>query len=54
MSLPANYRAVVHLYYFEGYDQREIADILHITRTTVQTRMSRARILLKKELEENE
>ena len=48
--LPPTYRAVIHLYYFEGYDQGEIAHILGISRTAVQTRMSRARTILKKEL----
>lgn len=54
MSLPAKYRAVIHLYYFEGYGQGEIADILHISLTAVQTRMSRAREILKKEYTSNE
>ena len=54
MALPAKYRAVIHLYYFEGYDQREIGEILHISRTAVQTRMSRARDMLKKELSDDE
>jgi RNA polymerase sigma-70 factor (ECF subfamily) len=46
------YRAVIHLYYYEGYQQEEIAKILGITRTTVQTRMQRAKEHLKKELNE--
>ena len=50
MVLPPKYRAVVHLYYYEGFDQGEIAEILRISRTAVQTRMSRARAMLKKEL----
>lgn len=50
MKLSPKYRAVIHLYYFEGYDQNEIGAILHLTRTAVQTRMSRAREMLKKEL----
>ena len=54
MALPAKYRAVIHLYYFEGYDQGEIGEILHISRTAVQTRMSRARAMLKKELSDDE
>lgn len=54
MALPPKYRAVVHLYYWEGYGQGEIADILHISRTAVQTRMSRARDMLKKELSDDE
>ena len=49
-SLPPKYRAVVHLYYYEGYDQGEIAEILGISRTAVQTRMQRARAILEKEL----
>ncbi|MBR6790936.1 MAG: sigma-70 family RNA polymerase sigma factor [Oscillospiraceae bacterium] len=52
MSLPSKYRAVVHLYYYEGYSQGEIAEILKISRTAVQTRMARARDMLKKELSE--
>lgn len=54
MALPPKYRAVVHLYYWEGYDQGEIGEILHISRTAVQTRMSRARAMLKKELSDDE
>ena len=54
MALPPKYRAVVHLYYWEGYDQGEIGDILHISRTAVQTRMARARAMLKKELSDDE
>ena len=49
-TLPPKYRAVVHLYYYEGYSQDEIADILGITRSAVQTRMQRAKKLLEKEL----
>lgn len=54
MALPPNYRAVVHLYYYEGYDQGEIGSILGISQTAVQTRMSRARNMLKKELSDDE
>ena len=50
-ALPPKYRAVVHLYYYEGYDQGEIGEILHISRTAVRTRMSRARMKLKHILE---
>lgn len=49
-KLKPGYRAVVHLYYYEGYRQDEIAAILGISRTAVQTRMKRAREILKKEL----
>lgn len=50
MRLPPNYRVVIHLYYFEGYNQKEIAETLRISLTAVQTRMSRAREMLRKEL----
>ena len=52
--LPPKYRIVVHLYYYEGYAQDEIAKILNISRTAVQTRMSRARNQLKEVLKEYE
>ena len=54
MALPPKYRAVIHLYYWEGYDQGEIGEILNISRTAVQTRMSRARDMLRKELSDDE
>lgn len=50
MALPAKYRAPVHLYYYEGYSQKEIAGILSLSLTAVQTRMQRAREMLRKEL----
>ena len=53
-SLAPKYRIVVHLYYYEGYSQAEIAKILKISETAVQTRMSRAREQLKEVLKEYE
>ena len=53
-ALPPKYRAVVHLYCWEGLDQGEIGQVLGISRTAVQTRMSRARALLRKELGDDE
>ena len=52
MKLPKNYSVVVHLYYYEGYDCKEIADILKISESNVQTRLMRARKILKERLEE--
>ena len=49
-ALPVKYR--VHLYYFEGYSTKEIADILHSRPNTVSSRLSRARALLAKALKE--
>ena len=51
-ALPAKYSAVVHLYYFEGYSTKEIAEILHSRPNTVSSRLSRARALLAKALKE--
>ena len=53
-TLAPKYRMVVHLYYYEGYAQDEIAEILKISKTAVQTRMSRARKQLKEVLKEYE
>lgn len=53
-SLPPKYRAVIHLYYFEGYSSDEIAGLLECRPSTVRSRLSRARerlgSLLKEEL----
>ncbi len=54
MELPLKYRIPIHLYYYEGYSQKEISNILSLSLTTVQTRMQRARNILKKELNDYE
>jgi RNA polymerase sigma-70 factor (ECF subfamily) len=48
MSLGKKDRLIIHLYYYEDYSVKEIAKLLHIRQTTVQTRLYRAR----KKLEE--
>ena len=53
LSLPMKYRAPVHLFYYEGYSQKEIAEILGLSRTAVQTRMMRARAMLKEVLSDD-
>lgn len=52
MSLSSKYKPVVHLYYYEDYSVKEIAEILGIQETAVQTRLMRARQKLKKVLKE--
>lgn len=52
MALPKKYRLVVHLYYYEDYSVREIAEIVGIKETTVQTQLMRARKKLKLKLKE--
>lgn len=50
VSLPEKYRSVVHLYYYESYSIKEIAQILQKKETTIQTRLMRARKMLKHKL----
>lgn len=50
--LPQNYKAVIHLYYYEGYSVREITEILGISESNVQIRLKRARDKIKVLLEE--
>ena len=52
-KLPIKYRSVVHLYYYEDYSIKEIADILKLRETTVQTQLMRARKKLKEILKED-
>lgn len=47
LSLKVKYRIPVHLYYYEGYSIKEIAKIMEIPESTVGTRLSRARKILK-------
>ena len=49
-ALPAKYRSVLILYYFEGYSAGEIARILGLSENAVRKRLQRAREALKKEL----
>jgi RNA polymerase sigma-70 factor (ECF subfamily) len=49
-EIPENQRAVVHLYYYEGYSTKEIAQILNIESSTVRSRMQRARASLREQL----
>lgn len=50
LALPAKYRAPIHLYYYEGYAIREIADLLGCRPATVGTRLARGRHLLRQAL----
>ncbi len=52
MHLPEKYRIVIHLYYYEDYTVREIADILKLSESNIKIRLSRGRALLKEALKE--
>ena len=53
MKLKEKNRIVVQLYYYEGYSVKEIAEILRIKETTVQTRLMRARNALREIVKED-
>lgn len=46
-QLPAHYRAVIYLFYYEGYQAAEIGAILGVPTATVHTRLARGRAKLK-------
>ena len=50
--LPPKYRAVIYLYYYEGYSAPEIAGLLHRNVNTIYTWLGRAKALLRTALEE--
>ena len=52
MKLPDKYRIVIHLFYYEDYLVREIAEILKLSESNVKVRLSRGRALLKDSLKE--
>lgn len=54
LSLPANQRSAVHLFYYEGYSSEEIGAILGQRPGTVRSHLSRAREALRKYLSDNE
>lgn len=46
-KLPAKYRTVIQLFYFEDMTVDEISSVLHLKNTTVKSQLSRARIKLR-------
>lgn len=50
-NLPDRYRLVFNLYVLDNYSHKEIASLLNITEGTSKSNLSRARQLLKKEVE---
>ena len=50
--LPPKYRAVIYLYYYEGYNAREIGDLLGEKPATISTRLDRGRRRLRDLLEQ--
>ncbi len=52
-TLPGDYRIVLYLFYYEDYSTKEIAKLLHVSQTTVTTRLQRARQKLRERLKED-
>lgn len=50
LSLPARYRDVVYLHFYEGYTVPEISQILHKNVNTVYTLLNRSKQMLQKKL----
>jgi RNA polymerase sigma factor (sigma-70 family) len=51
LNLPDGYRIILTLYYFEGYDHQEIAEILNIKESTSRSQLNRAIVKLKSLIE---
>ncbi len=51
-KLPERYSVMISLYYMQGYDHEEIAEILNISNENARTTLSRARVKLKKLMKE--
>ena len=51
-ELPEKYKYVVMMFLIEGYDHREIAQVLKLTETTSRTRLLRGKCYLKELLKE--
>ena len=46
-QLPAYYRSVIYLFYYEGYQASEIGEILGVPTATIHTRLARGRARLR-------
>ncbi len=49
-ELPAKYRTVVHLFYYEDLSIEQISEYLHMKQSTVKSQLHRARQMLKEKL----
>jgi len=52
MELPDKCRIIVHLFYYEDYSVKEIAEVLEIKENTVKSQLHRGRTLLRSMLKE--
>lgn len=52
LKLPEKYRVPLHLFYYEDYSVKEIAEVLQLPENTIKTRLSRARNMVKETIKE--
>ena len=50
LKLPVRYKTVIYMYYYEGYNSEEIAEILHKPASTIRNQLARAKKILKRKL----
>lgn len=50
LALPEKYRTVIHLFYYEGYAVKEIAELMSANESTVKSWLFRARDMLREQL----
>lgn len=53
LRLPEKQRTVIHLFYYEDYTIKEIAEILHVSESNVKVRLNRGRAALREEIKED-
>ena len=53
-KLPKKYRVVIHLFYYEQYQIKDISQILNQKESTIRTWLTRARKLLKSQIKEED
>ena len=50
LELPHKYRAVIHLFYYEGFSVKEIGELPNSKESTVKSRLFRGRAMLRERL----
>ncbi|MDF9825767.1 RNA polymerase sigma factor (sigma-70 family) [Breznakia sp. PF5-3] len=54
LQLPTKYKDIIYLHYYEGYTIEEISKIQNISSSTLRSRLSKAKYILKERFEKEE
>ncbi|HAX73161.1 MAG TPA: RNA polymerase subunit sigma-24, partial [Firmicutes bacterium] len=54
LALPTKFRTVIHLYYYEDYSTKEMAQLLKVKESTIRSWLHRARTQLKEMMKGDE